>query len=78
VVAVLFADPGGEGRVALGAAADVLVVAGLEPGVRYRISLDPGESCEVRLSRAADAVASAASPGGYLRVVAVACGVGAR
>ena len=72
--AVLFAPPSGEGHAALGAAADIVVIAGLAPGRRYRVSVDPSPSCIVKISPTEDAAAPAATSGGYVRVTAKQCG----
>jgi hypothetical protein len=72
--AVLFAPPSGEGYAALGAAADLVVIVGLAPGQRYRVSVEPSRSCLVKLSPTEDAAAPAATSGGYVRVTAKECG----
>jgi hypothetical protein len=70
--AVLFANPKGEGRVALGGSIETLVVAGLEPGKRYDLLLD-ALTCTLRLAPARGSAAEAATSGGFVRLSAV-CG----
>ena len=70
-IAVVFAEPRGEGEVALGGPADVLVVAGLEPGRRYAANIDAG-GCKLRL-RAGGEQSPTATSGGFLRLGPV-CG----
>lgn len=72
-VAVLFAGAKGEGKVALGGARDVVVVAGLEPGRRYAAAVDPAD-CRLRLGPSRSGSDPAATSGGFLRLSAVACG----
>jgi hypothetical protein len=67
---VLFADPSGEGQLALGGAVDSVIVADLVPGQRYLLTLD-ATGCSVRLSKAAAGLP--AGSGGFLRAGAVAC-----
>lgn len=71
--AVLFAAPSGEGRVALGSGADVVIVAGLTPGDRYRLVVSSSSGCVVTLTRAEGADATQATPGGHLRSTATGC-----
>ncbi|HEY3499067.1 MAG TPA: hypothetical protein VGK73_30460, partial [Polyangiaceae bacterium] len=66
--AVLFSDGSDKGRVALAGPADVVVVAGLEPGRRYKASFD-ARGCIFTLSAARDGTFSA-SAGGALRASA--------
>jgi len=72
--AVLFTDAKKGGRVALGDGADVVLVVGLEPGRRYKVSVDPAASCLFEISPTNDASASAATAGGFVRVSATECG----
>ncbi|HVW30335.1 MAG TPA: heparinase II/III family protein [Polyangiaceae bacterium] len=69
--AVLFADKDGAGEVQLGAPAGTVVVVGLTPGQRYRVSAS-GATCAVRLAAAADGVV--ANSGGFVRVATPGCG----
>jgi len=71
---VLFAGPDGEGRVALGGPADLVAIAGLVPGKRYRVAFDAGGSCTLHLSPSQNARDPAATSGGALRVSATQCG----
>ncbi len=71
-VAVLFAEPQGEGQLALGGAVDSVVVAGLVPGRRYDLAVDAG-SCSVRLGATRAASDRAATAGGFLRLSGLAC-----
>jgi hypothetical protein len=73
-MAVLFADPKKGGRVPLGDGADLVLVTGLEPGRRYRVSVNPAASCLLEISPSNDASASAATAGGFIRVSATECG----
>jgi hypothetical protein len=73
-IAVLFADPKKGGRVSLGDGADLVLVTGLEPGRRYKVSVTPAASCLFELSPTDDASASAATAGGFLRASATECG----
>jgi hypothetical protein len=68
--AVLFASAE-KGRVALGGPTEVVVVAGLEPGKRYRASLEPG--CQLALAPAREGQHTA-SAAGALRLSATGCG----
>jgi hypothetical protein len=72
-VAVLFADPAGEGQLALGGDVESVVVADLMPGQKYGLTLDP-TSCTVQLSKARAAADPAVGPGGFLRVSGMKCG----
>jgi hypothetical protein len=72
-MAVLFADAEKGGRVSLGDGADLVLVIGLEPGRRYKASVNPAASCLFELSPTNDAAASAATAGGFLRVGATEC-----
>jgi hypothetical protein len=73
-VAVLFTDPKKGGRVSLGSGADLVLIAGLEPGRRYKVSVNPAVSCLLELSPTSATSASTATAGGFLRVSAVECG----
>jgi hypothetical protein len=73
-VAVLFAGSKGEGNVALGGARDVVVVAGLEPGKRYALSVDAAD-CRLRLGPSRSGSDASASAGGFVRTTASQCGV---
>jgi hypothetical protein len=74
--AVLFVAPShrnAESKVALGGAVDTLVVAGLQPGQRYSVSVDAG-SCALRLAAPRGPADPAATGGGFVRLDAVRCG----
>jgi hypothetical protein len=71
-VAVLFAGPKREGHVTLGEAREVVVVAGLEPGKHYSLSVD-ASSCKLTLKPSSNAADPSAGPGGFVRTSA-ACG----
>jgi hypothetical protein len=73
-IAVLFADPKKGGRVLLGDGADVVLVTGLEPGRRYKVSVHPDAACLFELSPTNDASAAEATAGGFLRTSATECG----
>jgi hypothetical protein len=73
-IAVLFTDPKKGGRVSLGDGADLVLVTGLEPGRRYKVSVNQAASCLFELSPANDASASVATAGGFLRSSAAECG----
>jgi hypothetical protein len=74
-MAVLFADPVKGGHVSLGDGADLVLVTGLEPGRRYKVSVSPAASCLFTLSPTNDALAPAATAGGFIRVSATECGL---
>ncbi len=71
--AVLFADKDGAGEVQLGAPTGVVVIAGLEPGRRYRVSAS-GAGCTVKLADGAGGDAVVAGPGGFVRLATPGCG----
>jgi hypothetical protein len=71
-IAVLFAGAAGEGQVALGGPLDQVVVAGLEPGRRYSVSIDA--TCLLRLGKPSGAADPAATRGGFVRLSAAQCG----
>lgn len=71
-VAVLFADPKG-GHVSIGDSASVVVVAGLEPGTRYKVTVNPAASCLLDVAPTSDASAPTANRGGFVRVSAAEC-----
>jgi hypothetical protein len=71
--AVLFADPKKGGHVSLGDGADLVVVAGLEPGRRYKVSVER-PACRFDVSPTDDASATAANGGGFIRSTATQCG----
>jgi hypothetical protein len=71
--AVLFADPTKGGHVSLGDGADLVVVAGLEPGRRYKVSVERA-ACRFELTPTDDASATAANGGGFIRSTATQCG----
>jgi hypothetical protein len=73
-VAVLFADPHKGGHVSLDGAVDLVVVAGLDPGQHYKVSLTPLARCLLELSPTSDPSESAATAGGFIRVRAAECG----
>jgi Heparinase II/III-like protein len=73
-VAVLFADSNKGGHVRIGEEATLVVIAGLEPKSRYRVSQGSGPSCRLELSGADDPSASRATDGGFLRVSVRGCG----
>jgi hypothetical protein len=65
---VLFAEPDARGEVMLDGPLDVLVVAGLTPGRRYRVEVDP--ACRLAVTPAEDANALVASAGGFVHTKA--------
>ncbi|HEX4339245.1 MAG TPA: heparinase II/III family protein [Polyangiaceae bacterium] len=69
--AVLFADKD-SGEVSLGAPTATVVIAGLEPGHRYRVVAD-GAACTVKLEPGGNADL-AATPGGFVRLAPQGCG----
>jgi hypothetical protein len=73
-IAVLFADPKKGGRAALGNGAALILVAGLEPGRRYKTSVSPAASCLFEISPTSDASASVATAGGFVRTNIADCG----
>ncbi len=73
-VVVLFADATeAERSLALGRAADTLVVVGLAPGKHYRSSVDANGGCTLRLAESANASDGRATSGGFLRINASRC-----
>jgi hypothetical protein len=72
--AVLFtaASENSDRKVALGGAVDTVVLAGLQPGRRYSVSVDAG-SCTLRLGAARGPADPAATSGGFVRIDAVRC-----
>jgi hypothetical protein len=73
-LAVLFTDSQKGGRVALGDGADVVLVIGLEPRRRYKMSVNPAASCLVEIVPTNDTSAPAATDGGFVRTSAAQCG----
>jgi len=71
-IAVLFAEASGEGQLALRGAVDVIVIAGLVPGRRYRVSVEP-TGCVLRLGASQSSADLAANGGGFLRTSAAKC-----
>jgi hypothetical protein len=71
-IAVLFAGPKPEQHVALGGPRDVVVIAGLEPGKHYLVTIEPG--CKLKLSPSRSSSDPSASSGGFIRVEAKECG----
>lgn len=71
-IAVLFAEAG-SAAVDLGAPADLVVIAGLEPGRRYRIAEGRKAGCPLSLGLAEDPAGTAASPGGFVRLRPAPC-----
>lgn len=71
--AVLFATPTGQGHLAIGTGAELVVIVGLEPGRRYQASVEPSASCVVTVSPTDDPSAPTATSGGYLRMTAKQC-----
>jgi hypothetical protein len=71
--AVLFADPQNGGTATLAGGADVVVVAGLEPGTRYEVSVRSRAPCVVAIAPSAAPSAQAATAGGYVRMRAADC-----
>jgi hypothetical protein len=65
-IAVLFADGTGPAELRLPGGAEVVVVAGLAPGARYRLQPDE-TSCSLRLTPSRDEHDPAATSGGFLR-----------
>jgi hypothetical protein len=73
-VVVLFAEGNVAARSAsLGGPADVTVLAGLAPRRRYRVTLEPGGGCTLRLSESADARDPLSTSAGFLRADATRC-----
>jgi hypothetical protein len=72
-IAVLFADGGGPAEARLPGAANVVVVAGLTPGARYRVQPDDS-ACTLRLAPSRDEHDPAATSGGFVRTT-LACRV---
>jgi hypothetical protein len=71
-VAVLFAGPAGAGQVALGVAAELVVIVGLLPGKRYGVSFaEP--ACTLTLGPSANAADPPVPAGGFLRASGAAC-----
>lgn len=68
--AVLFAEERGEGKVTLGEKSELVVIAGLTPGRRYQVRVDPSGACTLHLSGGDGPSANAA---GTLRTNADAC-----
>lgn len=64
--AVVFAGAQKEGQIALGKGADTVIIAGLEPGARYAVTLD-ATACTLRLAAGHDPAAPTATSGGFLR-----------
>lgn len=73
-IAVLFSSGHEDGKVALGGSVDELVIAGLEPGKRYAVTVD-APSCRLQLSASKAPGDAAATSGGFLRTSAK-CGGG--
>jgi Heparinase II/III-like protein len=67
-LAVLFADAAGAGRVDLGEAVDFVVVAGLEPGTRYRVAVASSARCSQTILLSKDPTGPSANAGGFVRV----------
>jgi hypothetical protein len=72
-VAVLFADGADQAEVRLPGTADVVVVAGLNPGARYRLQPDE-PNCTLRLAPSRDEHDPTATSGGFVRTT-LACRV---
>jgi hypothetical protein len=70
-IAVLFAAPATDGKVALGGPIDTVVIAGLAPGNHYSVSTDA--SCTLKLARAPGSSLVATS-GGFVRLAVGECG----
>jgi hypothetical protein len=64
--AVVFVGSQKEGQVALGQGVDQVVIAGLEPGQRYAVSVEP-TSCNLRLAPSRASTDPVATSGGFLR-----------
>jgi hypothetical protein len=71
-VAVLFAGEKGEGQIALGGARDLVIVAGLEPGKHYALSIEA--ECKLRLRPSRSSSDPSANSGGFVRTTASQCG----
>lgn len=67
--AVLFAAPRLDGKIALGGSVEQLVIAGLEPGKHYAVTIDSG-ACSLRIAESKSGTDTAASSGGFLRASA--------
>jgi hypothetical protein len=65
--AVLFANGQKDAQIALGGGVDNVVIAGLEPGKRYAVSLDAA-SCTLHLGASQNAGDPAATSGGFVRI----------
>jgi hypothetical protein len=72
-ISVLFADGPGPAEVHLPSAAEIVVVAGLTPGARYRLQPDE-PTCTLRLAPSRDEHDPAATSGGFVRTT-LACRV---
>jgi hypothetical protein len=70
--AVLFASDASGGTAELGAGASEVVVAGLEPGQRYRVSASM-PNCTVGVEKSEDPAATVAGPGGFVRLATSVC-----
>ena len=64
--AVLFASDQKESQIALGGGVDNVVIAGLDPGKRYAVTLD-ATSCTLHLAPSRATTDAAATSGGFLR-----------
>ena len=64
--AVLFAGENKTGQIALAGGADEVIIAGLDPGKRYAVSLDT-PSCTLHLAPSQSPTDPAATSGGFLR-----------
>jgi hypothetical protein len=71
-IAVLFASVAEDARIKLGGNADLVVIAGLEPGRRYRISVS-APNCELRVARSSNGKDLQATKGGFVRSTATGC-----
>jgi hypothetical protein len=71
-VAVLFAGAKPEAQVALAGPRDIVVIAGLEPGKHYSVTIEPG--CRLKLKPSHNPSDPGATPGGFVRVAAKECG----
>lgn len=71
-IAVLFASTAQDARIKLGGNADLVVIAGLEPGKRYRIAVS-APNCELRVTSSNNAKDLQATRGGFVRSTATGC-----
>jgi hypothetical protein len=71
-IAVLFASAAKDARIKLGGNADLVVIAGLEPGKRYRVTV-AAPDCELSVARSNNGNDLQATAGGFVRSKATGC-----